>query len=284
VYALIALGYTMVFGVLKLINFAHGDVFMVGAYLSYYCARYLGFDRHPSIIGAIFTLLFAMTGAAILGVLIERLAYRPLRKAPRINALITAIGVSMLLQYSGQLIFGPDPKFFPPLLPDRQIQLPFDLVVSSVQLVVLAFALLLMLALNLLVQRTKFGLALRALSQDFEAAALMGIPVNRTISITFAVSAALAAAAGLMVGLTYPKIDPLMGNLSGLKAFIAAVFGGIGNVKGAAVGGLLLGLGEELMTGYGSSTYRDALAFVLLILVLFVRPAGLFGKQEIEKV
>jgi len=284
IYALIALGYTMVFGVLKLINFAHGDVFMVGAYIAYYVARAFGFAQHPTIGGALLTLIIAMAGAAVLGVVIERFAYRPLRRAARINALITAIGVSMLLQYSGQIVFGPDPKFFPQVLPGREITMPFDLTLSSVQLVVLFLAFALMVALDFIVRKTKFGLALRALSQDFEAASLMGVPVNRTISITFAVSAALAAAAGVMVGLTYPKIDPLMGNLSGLKAFVAAVLGGIGNIRGAALGGLILGLCEEMMAGYGSSAYRDALAFVLLIGILLVRPAGLFGKNEVEKV
>ncbi len=284
VYALIALGYTMVFGVLKLINFAHGDVFMVGAYLGYYIAHALGIAERASVPGAIATTTLSMLFAALLGVMIERFAYRPLRRAPRINALITAIGVSMLLQYSGQLVFGADPKFFPQMLPSIELSLPLDIVFSSVQLIVLVAALGLMLGLDFVVQRTRFGLALRALSQDFEAASLMGIPVNRTIAVTFAVSAGLAAAAGVLVGLTYPKIDPLMGNLNGMKAFVAAVLGGIGHIRGAALGGLMLGLGEEMMTGYGSSTYRDAIAFVTLIAVLLVRPAGLFGKYEVEKV
>ncbi|MCC6810190.1 MAG: branched-chain amino acid ABC transporter permease [Deltaproteobacteria bacterium] len=284
VYALIALGYTMVFGVLKLINFAHGDVFMVGAYFGYYMGNALGLNEHPSVGGAVLTTTVAMLGAAALGTTIERLAYRPLRKAPRINALITAIGVSMLLQYTGQIVFGADPKFYPQMLPSVDIALPLELVLSSVQLIVLVAAVALMVGLDFMVRRTKYGLALRALSQDFEAAALMGIPVNRTIAITFAVSAALAAAAGVLVGVSYPKIDPLMGNLNGMKAFVAAVLGGIGHIRGAAIGGLFLGLCEEMMTGYGSSTYRDAIAFVVLIIVLLVRPAGLFGKYEVEKV
>ena len=283
-YALIALGYTMVFGVLKLINFAHGDVFMVGAYLGYYMGNALGLNEKPSAVGALAVTGGAMLGAALLGAAIERFAYRPLRKAPRINALITAIGMSMLLQYSGQIIFGADPKFYPQMLPSFEINLPMDLVLSSVQLIVFIAAILLMVGLDFLVRRTKYGLALRALSQDFEAASLMGIPVNRTIALTFAVSAALAAAAGVLVGVTYPKIDPLMGNLNGMKAFVAAVVGGIGHIRGAAIGGLFLGLCEEMMTGYGSSTYRDAIAFVVLIVVLLVRPAGLFGKYEVEKV
>jgi branched-chain amino acid transport system permease protein len=284
VYALVALGYTMVFGVLKLINFAHGDVFMVGAYFGYYLANAMGFGVHPSVMGALITTTLAMLGAAVLGMAIERFAYRPLRRAPRINALITAIGVSMLLQYSGQIIFGADPKFFPQMLPEVDLALPLDIVFSSVQIVVLVAAIGLMVALDFTVQKTRFGLALRALSQDFEAAALMGIPVGRTIAMTFALSAALAAAAGVLVGLTYPKIDPLMGNMIGMKAFVAAVLGGIGHIRGAALGGMMLGLGEEMMTGYGSSTYRDAIAFVTLIVVLLVRPAGLFGKYEVEKV
>jgi len=284
VYALIALGYTMVFGVLKLINFAHGDVFMVGAYLGFYIGRLCGFSNTPSFVGAFCTMILSMLGAALLGVFIERFAYRPLRGSPRINALITAIGVSMLLQYSGQLIFGPNPQKFPELLPEIQIHLPLDLVISVEQLIVLLASLGLMIILNFIVKKTQFGLALRALSQDFEAASLMGIPVDRTIALTFAMSAALAAAAGVLVGLAYPKIEPLMGNLSGMKAFVAAVLGGIGHIPGAALGGVLLGLGEEMISGYGSSIYRDALAFVVLIVVLLLRPSGLFGKNEVEKV
>lgn len=284
VYALVALGYTIIFGVLKLINFAHGDVFMVGAYVGYFFAKLLGISDRMSPGMALLTLLVSMLVSALLGVTIERLAYRPLRRAPRINALITAIGVSMLLQYGGQIVFGPDHRSYPTVDITSHLDLPMGLIFSGVELLVLLLAFSLMLLLLFIIKRTKFGLALRALSEDFSAAALMGVPVNRTIVMTFALSAALAAAAGMMVGMNYRKIEPLMGNLWGLKAFVAAVLGGIGQIHGAALGGLLLGMGEEMVTGYGSSNYRDALAFVVLIVVLLVRPQGLFGKNEVEKV
>jgi len=284
IYALIALGYTMVYGVLKLINFAHGEVYMVGAMAGYYSAHALGLAGGPSLPGFALALLAAMAASAALAAAVERLAYRPLRGAPRLAALITAIGVSLLLQNLGQIVFGADPRFFPPLLPTEDVVDVGGLSVSSVQLVVLGTALSLMACLHWLVMRTRFGRAMRAVSFDADAAALMGVPVDRVILGTFVVGGVLAGAAGVLVGLSNPKIDPLMGVLPGLKAFVAAVLGGIGHVPGAMAGGLLLGVVETLVSGYLSSTYRDAIAFVLLIAILLYRPTGLFGSGQAEKV
>ncbi len=284
IYALIALGYTMVYGVLKLINFAHGEIYMVGAMTGYYTAHYFGVADAPSFAGLLLTLAAAMAVCATLAAVMERVAYRPLRNAPRLAPLITAIGVSLLLQNLGQLIFGADPKFFPPLVASRNVLELGSLSISNVQLTVLGTALALMAGLQLVVMRTRFGRAIRAVSFDAPAAALMGVPVDRVILGTFVLGALLAAAAGVLVGLTNPKIDPLMGVLPGLKAFVAAVLGGIGNIPGAMVGGMLLGIIETLVSGYLSSTYRDAIAFVLLILILLYKPTGLFGVSETEKV
>lgn len=284
IYALIALGYTMVYGVLKLINFAHGEVYMVGAMTGYYAAHWLGVAGAPSLTGLVLTLGASMIACALLAALIERVAYRPLRSAPRLAPLITAIGVSLLLQNLGQIVFGADPKFFPTLIESRNVFEMGGLSVSNVQLTVLGTALALMAGLELVVMRTRFGRAIRAVSFDAPAAALMGVPVDRVILGTFVVGAMLAAAAGVLVGLTNPKIEPLMGVLPGLKAFVAAVLGGIGNIPGAMVGGILLGVIETLVSGYLSSTYRDAIAFVLLIVILLYRPTGLFGVSQTEKV
>jgi branched-chain amino acid transport system permease protein len=283
IYALIALGYTMVYGVLKFINFAHGDVYMVGAFLAYYLARVLAAQQNPTAPAAAAILLGSMAGCALLGVLIERLAYRPLRRQPRLTVLITAIGVSLLLENAGQLVFGADPKFFPQFIPGRNIALG-GVVITNHQIMILGVSLLLMAGLHAFVMKTKTGTALRAVSFHREAASLMGIPTDRIISITFAVGSALAAAAGCLVGLSNPKIDPLMGLLPGIKAFVAAVLGGIGNIPGAMVGGLLLGVAEVFVSGYLSSTYRDAIAFGILILILVTRPTGLFGRGDVEKV
>ena len=284
IYALIALGYTMVYGVLRLINFAHGEVYMMGAMTGYYAAHWLGFAGEPSLLGLVAVLTASMAVCGLLGALIERVAYRPLRGAGRLAPLITAIGVSLLLQNSGQLVFGADPKFFPPLLRSREVFGAGEVAVSNIQLTVLATAILLMGALQYIVQRTRFGRAMRAVSYDAPAAALMGVPVDRVISGTFVLGSMLAAAAGILVGLSNPKIDPLMGLMPGLKAFVAAVLGGIGSVPGAMVGGLLLGVIETLVTGYLSSTYRDAIAFVILVVILLYRPTGLFGAPQTEKV
>ncbi len=284
IYALIALGYTMVYGILKLINFAHGDVYMIGAFMGYYVTRKFGFDQNPTIGSALVVLFASMAICAALGFLIERIAYRPLRKAPRINALITAIGVSLFLEYTSQILFGADPKYFPSIV-ERNVVAEFGQVtISNFQIMIFVVSLTLMGVLRFMVQKTKVGRAMRALSFDFTTASLIGIPTDRIISYTFMVGASLAAAAGIMVGVMYPRIDPLMGIMPGLKAFVAAVLGGIGNFPGAVVGGFVMGLSEEMVVGYLSSTYRDALAFGLLILILLIRPSGLFGKYVPEKV
>jgi len=283
-YALIALGYTMVYGVLKLINFAHGDVYMVGAMAGYYAAHALGLANEPSPAGLLAVLLLAMVACAALGAAIERVAYRPLRGAPRLASLITAIGISLLLENGGQLLFGVDPKFFPPLVTAHEVVRFGALAVSNIQLIVFGTAMGLMVGLELVVMRTRFGRAMRAVSVDAQAAALMGVPVDRVISGTFMLGSALAAAAGILVGLSNPKIDPLMGLLPGLKAFVAAVLGGIGSIPGAMVGGLVLGVVETMVSAYLSSTYRDAIAFVILIAILLYRPTGLFGTGQVEKV
>lgn len=284
IYALIALGYTMVFGILQLINFAHSDVYMVGAFIGYYVASYFGLADNPGVAALLVTLVAAMFGCAILGFTIERFAYRPLRKAPRINVLITAIGVSLLLEFGGQALFGADPKFFPQLLPNFSAFQWNALQINPLQLLVLVISIALMMGLHFVIYKTKMGLAMRAVSHSHQNAALMGISVDRTISFTFMLGSALAGAAGVLVGLTYPKIDPLMGVMFGLKAFVAAVVGGIGNVYGAVVGALILGVAESLVIAYLASTYRDALAFGLLIIILLVKPSGLFGIHRTEKV
>jgi branched-chain amino acid transport system permease protein len=284
IYALIALGYTMVYGVLKLINFAHGEVYMVGAMAGYYAAHALGFAAAPSFAGLLVVLALAMAACALLGAVIERVAYRPLRSAPRLASLITAIGVSLLLQNGGQILFGADPKFFPSLVGTSEAVRVGGVAVSNIQLFVFGTAMALMVCLELVVMRSRFGRAMRAVSVDAPAAALMGVPVDRVISGTFMLGSALAAAAGILVGLSNPKIDPLMGLLPGLKAFVAAVLGGIGSIPGAMIGGLLLGVVETLVSAYLSSTYRDAIAFVILIAILLYRPTGLFGRGQVEKV
>jgi len=284
IYALIALGYTMVYGVLKLINFAHGDVYMIGAMVAYYAARALLAPGTSSAAAFFALLVLSMISCGALGFLIERLAYRPLRQAPKLTVLITAIGVSLLLENGGQLVFGPDPKFFPQLLETHELSPGSGIVVTNVQVLVLSVSITLMLGLQFLVFRTRVGTALRAVSYSAEAASLMGIDVNRMISLTFVLGSMLAGAAGVLVGLSNPKIEPLMGIMPGLKAFVAAVVGGIGNIPGAMAGGILMGLSEVLVVGYVSSTYRDAIAFVILIVVLLVRPSGLFGASIEEKV
>ena len=282
IYALIALGYTMVYGVLRLINFAHGDVYMVGAYTGYYLSRKLKGDE-PSLVGALLVMLGAMLACAVLGVIIERFAYRPVRRAARLTLLITAIGVSLFLENGAQLVFGADPKFFPSLAP-RADFIVGGVRLTSEQLTVIAVSFLLMILLRFFILKTRTGKAMRAVSFNLDAAKLMGISTDRIIAITFALGSALAAAAGVLIGMQIPKIDPLMGIIYGLKAFVAAVLGGIGNVPGAVIGGLLIGTSEVMVVGYLSSTFRDAIAFGILILVLLLRPQGIFGRVEKEKV
>ena len=282
IYALIALGYTMVYGVLRLINFAHGDVYMLGAYAGYYLSRRLRGDE-PSFVSAVLVMLGSMLACALVGVVIERFAYRPVRRASRLTLLITAIGVSLFIENGSQLVFGPDPKFFPSLAPRADVRLGLVRITSE-QLTVIVVSVLLMLALRFFILRTRTGKAMRAVSFNLDAAKLMGISTDRIIAITFALGSALAAAAGVLIGMQIPKIDPLMGIMYGLKAFVAAVLGGIGNIPGAVLGGLLIGVSEVMVVGYLSSTYRDAIAFGILILVLLLRPQGILGRVQKEKV
>jgi branched-chain amino acid transport system permease protein len=282
IYALIALGYTMVYGVLRLINFAHGDVYMVGAYVGYYVSRRLQ-GREPSIVSALFVMVVAMVACGLLGILIERLAYRPVRREARLTLLITAIGVSLFIENAAQLVFGPDPKFFPSLAPRADFRVA-GMRLTSEQITVIAVSVLLMILLRVFILKTRTGKAMRAVSFSLDAAKLMGISTDWIISVTFALGSALAAAAGVLIAMQIPKIDPLMGIQYGLKAFVAAVLGGIGSIPGAVLGGLLIGVSEVLVVGYLSSSYRDAIAFTILTLVLILRPQGLLGRVQREKV
>jgi len=283
IYALIALGYTMVYGVLRLINFAHGDVYMLGAFAGFYLANALGLDANPSVIWAIVVTMGAMAICAGIGVLIERLAYRPVRHHPRLTALITAIGVSLLLEYGGQVVFGATPRFFPQMVRSETYSAG-GVQITNQNLLIIIVALVVMLGLEFIVHRTRIGKAMRATSYNLSVAKLMGINTDFVIAFTFALGSALAAAGGVMVALAIPRIDPLMGLMTGLKAFVAAVLGGIGNIPGAMVGGLIIGLMETWLSATAYSTYRDAVAFGVLILILLVRPAGLFGAAAAEKV
>jgi branched-chain amino acid transport system permease protein len=292
IYALIAVGYTMVYGVLRLINFAHGDVYMIGAMTGVYAATRWFHLEQPSWIGFFLVLAASMLVCGLLGFFIELLAYRPLRNQPRIVTLITAIAVSMLLEFGGQAkwMFGPDPKAFPDLIPGVEANPALlhlgQLVVGKVDTLIFAVTIIMMFGLRYVVRETKMGLALRAVSYRFDTASLMGVNVNRVISFTFVLGSVLAAAAGVLVGLRSPKVDPLMGLLPGLKAFIAAVLGGIGNIGGAVAGGLLLGVTEAMVVSYfpRGSQYRDGVAFLVLIAILVVKPSGLFGRAAIDKV
>jgi branched-chain amino acid transport system permease protein len=336
-YALIALGYTMVYGVLRLINFAHSDVYMFGAFMGYYLANnpvvksrlgtspasaigimlaamvlsaVLGLlierfayrpNRSPSpftlafwfgILGAAAGQLFGQTlqslaiGAAIgivIGIAVEKAGLRPVQQDSRLGLLIIAIGVSLFLENGGQQAFGADPKFFPEIIPTTLMNFG-GLKVDSQKLIVLGVAVVLMVLLNILVQYSKTGKAMRAVSFNLDAAKLMGINTDRIIAITFAVGSALAGAGGILVALLYPRIDPLMGVTPGLKAFVAAVLGGIGSITGAMIGGLILGVAEVMAVGYGQSTYRDAIAFIILVLILLLKPDGIMGKGSTDKV
>lgn len=282
IYALIALGYTMVYGTLQLINFAHGEVFMVGAFAGLYIATWTGIAAAPTLPGALFVALATMAVCAALGMTIERLAYRPLRRSSRLNMLITAIGVSLLLQDLGLHVFGSIANF-PPLIPQTQWNLG-GLVLRSNDVVILGTTVGLMVLLHHVIERTQIGRAMRAVSHSRDTAALMGIPVDRVIAFTFAVGSILAAAAAFLVAADKGVIKPHMGAMYGLKAFTAAVLGGIGSIPGAVLGGILLGLCETLVSAKLASSYRDAISFALLIVVLLVRPAGLLGRATIEKV
>jgi branched-chain amino acid transport system permease protein len=280
VYALIALGYTMVYGIIRLINFAHGDVFMVGAFVGFFAISVLQLSLIPA-------LLLAVLVCMILGVTIERLAYRPLRmkNAPRIAALITAIGVSIFLEYftSLKFVFGPNIRTFP-----RPFELEswtvLGLNITNVQVIVFAVAILMLVLLQFVVYRTKMGMAMRGVSYDFDTSRLMGVNVDRVVSFTFALGSALAATGGILFAIAYPQVHPFMGIMPGLKAFVAAVLGGIGIIPGALLGALIMGQAEVMTAAFISTTWKDAVAFGILIVVLMVKPTGLLGKRGTDKV
>lgn len=276
IYALIALGYTMVYGIIKLINFAHGDVFMVGSFIGFYSITVFNLSFFPALI-------ISMAACALFGVIIERIAYKRLRNATRIAALITAIGVSLLIEYGVIYIRGAQPEAYPDVFSNRSFEF-LGAQISMQSILILSVSVVLMILLQFIVHKTKTGKAMRAVSHDTEAAKLMGINVDNTISATFAIGSALAGAAGVIFGVYYTKIDPLMGVIPGVKAFVAAVLGGIGIIPGAMVGGLVLGVVETIVSALGFSLWRDAAAFIILILILIFRPAGIFGKNTREKV
>ena len=278
IYAIIALGYTMVYGISKMLNFAHGDVIMIGAYVSYICTTSAG-------IPPILSVVIAMAVCTVLGILIEGLAYRPLRKATSLAVLITAIGVSYFLQNSALLIWGSNPKTFSSIVPFDSIAL-FEgkLIITAESIVTVAVCIVIMIGLTLFTKNGKMGKAMRAVSEDKDAAQLMGINTNSTISLTFAIGSALAAVAGVLLCSAYPVLIPTTGSMPGIKAFTAAVFGGIGSIPGAMLGGILLGIIEIFGKSYISTALSDAIVFAVLIIVLLVKPTGLLGKKINEKV
>jgi branched-chain amino acid transport system permease protein len=275
-YALIALGYTMVYGVLRLINFAHGEIYMVGAFIGLTASQIAGLPFAAAMV-------IAMAGAAVVGVVVERIAYRPLRKAPRLAALISAIGMSIFLRNLALAVMGPQTRAFP---------IPFEvkqfttgrLRISSFDVLILLTSVGLMLGLHFLVHKTKIGKAMRATAEDKETASLMGISVNRVIAFTFAIGSALAASAGVLIGMNFNAVDPSMGMMPGLKGFTAAVLGGVGSIPGAMLGGILLGMAEVMGVALLKSEWRDAIAFGILALVLLVKPSGILGRNLQEKV
>ncbi|MHB8133591.1 MAG: branched-chain amino acid ABC transporter permease [Anaerolineaceae bacterium] len=275
IYALIALGYTMVYGILTMINFAHGDLFMLGAFFCFLAATFLHLPFIP-------TLLIAMIGVAIVGVLIERFAYKPLRQAPRVSAIITALGVGIFLE-NFTLVFAPYPQSVPTLIKNTTWVIG-GVSISSLQLIIIALSIVLMILLDFIVRKTMVGMAMRAISWDKAIVPLMGIPLDLVISATFALGTSLGGAAGVMYALAFPVIDPYMGVLIGWKAFIAAVVGGIGNIRGAMIGGFILGGVEILVAAFLPSTYRDFVAFTLLLVLLIFRPYGILGKPRPQKV
>ncbi|MBC7467510.1 MAG: branched-chain amino acid ABC transporter permease [Bdellovibrio sp.] len=283
IYALVALGYTMVYGILGMINFAHSEIYMMGAFMCFYFARLVGLNT-PSPTNFTLGLLAAGLATGIIGFAIEKLAYKPLRNSPKMNSLITAIGVSILFQYGGQIVFGADPKSFPTLIEDVGLFEIAGIKVHLIDLLIYGVSAVSLGALSFIILKTQTGRAMRAVSSRPDMTPLMGIDNNKIISMTFIIGSVLAGIAAVLVSIKYPKIDPLMGNKIGMSAFVAAVFGGIGSLHGAVIGGLLLGLGEYYVLGYGASTYREALSFCILILVLLLKPTGLFGSNKKEKI
>ena len=276
IYALIALGYSMVYGIILLLNFAHGDVIMVGAYMSWFVMNQLGLGPVTAVCATIIT-------CTLLGVVIEKIAYTPLRNAPRISLLITAIGVSFFLEYTAELILGSGAKVIPAYYTNQTFRIG-SVPLGLTSVITLLVTVLSMLALTFLVQKTKLGKAMRAVSEDMDAARLMGINVNSTISFTFAVGSFLAAIGSMMYFSNYTAVTPTVGAMPGLKAFVAAVFGGIGSIPGAVIGGFIIGICESLIKGAGATTFSDAFTFALLIVVLAVKPTGLFSENLTEKV
>ena len=275
VYALMALGYTMVYGIIKLINFAHGEFLMLGAFIGFFCLS-LGVSPWLAI-------LLASCGAGVGAMLVEYLAYRPLRHAGRIPPLVTALGVSLFLQYSGQLILGAAPRSFPQIIKVKT-WVWNDITINNIQLIIMGSTLILMIFLWWLVNKTTIGRAMRAVSFNHDIAELMGVNTNKVIGFTFFIGAAFAGFSGVLIGIYYNTIDPMMGMIPGIKSFVAAVLGGIGIIPGAVLGGLLLGIAENLVVGLWISTYRDAIAFAILILILLFRPEGILGKNSKEKI
>ncbi len=278
IYALIALGYTMVYGILSLINFAHGDIYMIGAFVGYALTTFLGLGFIPS-------LLISMLACSILGMIIEKIAYKPMRNSTRIAILITAISVSLFLQYTMVYFIGPETRTFPQVLESQRLNLfNGSVILDTKNIYIFIITVILMITLQFVVRKTKVGKAMRAVALDKDAAELMGINVNKIISYTFAMGSALAGAAGVLVGIYYNTINPLMGSVPGLKAFVAAVLGGIGLIPGAVFGGFFLGITETMVSAFGGSVYKDAVAFAILIVILLVKPTGLLGKNLKEKV
>lgn len=276
IYALVALGYSMVYGIIMLLNFAHGDIIMIGAYIAWLCmAR---FALNP-----VFAILFAILGCILLGVSIEKIAYKPLRNSPRISLLITAIGISFLLENAAQMVFGAGAQVIPPFftVPNASIG---QVEIPGTAIVTVAVTALSMVALTLLIQKTKMGKAMRAVSEDTGAAQLMGININRTISFTFAIGSALAGIGSVLYCTAYPQATATMGSMLGLKAFVAAVLGGIGSIPGAMIGGFAIGLAEALVSAAGLSVWKDGVVFAILIVVLLVKPTGILGRSMSEKV
>lgn len=276
VYALVALGYSMVYGIILLLNFAHGDIIMVGAYTAFYAMT--TFHLHPLV-----SVLLAIIASTALGVLIEKVAYTPLRQAPRLSLLITAIGISFLLENGAQLLFGADTKSMDPMI-TGSITFAGGINISYAALMTIVVSVVVMLLLTILVQKTKLGKAMRAVSEDMGAAQLMGISLNKTISFTFAVGSALAGIGSILYLCAYPQASPTMGSMLGLKAFVAAVLGGIGSIPGAMIGGFAIGLLEALVSAIGLSVWKDGVVFAILILVLLIRPTGILGRKTMEKV